>query len=144
MCGYREGIAYYIYIFLGVMLSVGLGSMAVYCYHQRRVRRFVEHDNMNNNMQRHSLVDRSAVYAYTKCWLLCIVTNWLGAFCLCACSFIEAGEIEWQCTVCYHENHPAKRECLMCGTPQGIRPSILIVALLNGLNFDLTCYMLQP
>lgn len=44
---------------MGVMLTVGVGSMAVYCYHQRRIRRFVEHDNMNNNMQRHSLVDRS-------------------------------------------------------------------------------------
>ncbi|GAB9474626.1 Hect e3 ubiquitin ligase [Globisporangium polare] len=88
---------YYIYVFLGVMLSVGVGSVAVYCYHQRRVRRFVEHDNMNNNMQRHSLVD----------------------------SFIEAGEIEWQCTVCYHENHPAKRECLMCGTPQVISQQVV-------------------
>lgn len=84
-------VALYIYIFLGVMLAIGVGSILVYCFHQRRVRRFVEHDNMNNNMQRHSLVD----------------------------SFIEAGEVEWQCTVCYHENHPAKRECLMCGTPQG-------------------------
>lgn len=90
MCGYREGIAYYIYIFLGVMLSVGVGSMAIYCYHQRRVRRFVEHDNMNNNMQRHSLVDRSAVYAYTKCWLLCIVTHWLGALCVHAVSLRRA------------------------------------------------------
>ncbi|TYZ68530.1 hypothetical protein PybrP1_000154 [[Pythium] brassicae (nom. inval.)] len=91
--GHRNtDVTFYIYIFLGVMISVGVGSVLVYCCHQRRVRRFVEHDNMNNNMQRHSLID----------------------------SFIEAGEVEWQCTVCYHENHPAKRECLMCGTPQVI------------------------
>lgn len=83
------------------MLSVGVGSILVYCCHQRRVRRFVEHDNLNNNMQRHSLVD----------------------------SFIEAGEVEWQCTVCYHENHPAKRECLMCGTPQGTLVRLVAPAL---------------
>ena len=28
-------------------------------------------------------------------------------------SFVED---EWQCPVCYHENHPAKTECVMCGT----------------------------
>ncbi|DAZ93420.1 TPA: hypothetical protein N0F65_000071 [Lagenidium giganteum] len=86
----ESSLAYYIYIFLGAMVAVGIGSLLIYCYHQRRIRRYVENDNMNNNMQRHSLVD----------------------------SFIEAGEVEWQCSVCYHENHPAKRECLMCGTPQ--------------------------
>lgn len=40
--------------------------------------------------------------------------------CLCLCnSYVEAGEVEWQCSICYHENHPAKRECIMCGTPEG-------------------------
>ncbi|GMF43327.1 unnamed protein product [Phytophthora fragariaefolia] len=34
-------------------------------------------------------------------------------------SVIQDGQAEWQCSVCYHENHPAKRECLMCGTPEG-------------------------
>ncbi|GLD92579.1 hypothetical protein PINS_up001138 [Pythium insidiosum] len=92
-----QGVAYYIYIFLGAMFAVALGSLLIYCYHQRRIQRFVEHDNMNNNMQRHSLVD----------------------------SFIENGEVEWQCSVCYHENHPAKHECLMCGTPQIISQQAL-------------------
>ena len=51
-------LAVYIYIFLGGMALVGLISLLVYCYHQRRLQRYVEHDNLNNNMQRHSLVDR--------------------------------------------------------------------------------------
>ncbi|RLO11761.1 hypothetical protein DYB28_006247 [Aphanomyces astaci] len=84
------GLAVYIYIFLGAMVFVGMLSLLAYCYHQRRIARYLETDNMNNNMQRHSLID----------------------------SFLEAGESEWQCSVCYHENHPAKRECLLCGTPQ--------------------------
>ena len=25
-------------------------------------------------------------------------------------SFLEDGQSEWQCTICYYENHPAKRE----------------------------------
>ncbi|EGZ25311.1 hypothetical protein PHYSODRAFT_480872 [Phytophthora sojae] len=33
-------------------------------------------------------------------------------------SVVQDGQAEWQCSVCYHENHPAKRECLMCGTPE--------------------------
>ncbi|TMW66077.1 hypothetical protein Poli38472_003842 [Pythium oligandrum] len=93
----KQNVGYYIYIFLGAIVAVALGSILIYCYHQRRLRRFVENDNINNNMQRHSLVD----------------------------SFIEAGEVEWQCTVCYHENHPAKHECLMCGTPQVISQQAL-------------------
>jgi hypothetical protein len=84
------GIAIYIYIFMGAMLALGLSGIVIYFYHRRRMRRFVEYDNMNNNMQRHSLID----------------------------SFVEGGELEWQCTVCYHENHPAKHECIMCGTQQ--------------------------
>ncbi|KAF0701239.1 Aste57867_8276 [Aphanomyces stellatus] len=83
-------LAVYIYIFLGAMVAVGLLSLLAYCYHQRRLARYLETDNMNNNMQRHSLID----------------------------SFLESGETEWQCSVCYHDNHPAKRECLLCGTPQ--------------------------
>ena len=51
-------LAVYIYIFLGGMALVGIVSLVVYCYHQRRLQRYVEHDNRNNNMQRHSLVDR--------------------------------------------------------------------------------------
>ncbi|EQC25918.1 hypothetical protein SDRG_16217 [Saprolegnia diclina VS20] len=83
-------LAIYIYIFLGAMVFVGVMSLFAYCYHQRRLQRYVENDNLNNNMQRHSLID----------------------------SFLENGESEWQCSICYHDNHPAKRECLLCGTPQ--------------------------
>ncbi|ETV96234.1 hypothetical protein, variant [Aphanomyces invadans] len=83
-------LAVYVYIFLGAMVFVGVLSLLAYCYHQRRIARYLETDNMNNNMQRHSLID----------------------------SFLEAGESEWQCSVCYHDNHPAKHECLLCGTPQ--------------------------
>ncbi|POM73757.1 HECT E3 ubiquitin ligase, partial [Phytophthora palmivora] len=61
-----------------------------YCVHQRRLRQFVHDDNAYNNMQRHLLED----------------------------SIVQDGQTEWQCSVCYHENHPAKRECLMCGTPE--------------------------
>ncbi|KDO18096.1 hypothetical protein SPRG_16536 [Saprolegnia parasitica CBS 223.65] len=80
------------------MVFVGVMSLFAYCYHQRRLQRYVENDNLNNNMQRHSLID----------------------------SFLENGESEWQCSICYHDNHPAKRECLLCGTPQGTlsRPSL--------------------
>lgn len=52
------GNTLYVYVFLSVMVVIGFGSVAVYCYHRRRIQRFVDHDNMNNNMQRHSLVDR--------------------------------------------------------------------------------------
>jgi hypothetical protein len=39
-------------------------------------------------------------------------------------SYVEAGEVEWQCSICYHENHPAKRECIMCGTPEGASSAV--------------------
>ncbi|RHY17240.1 hypothetical protein DYB37_006914 [Aphanomyces astaci] len=52
------GLAVYIYIFLGAMVFVGMLSLLAYCYHQRRIARYLETDNMNNNMQRHSLIDR--------------------------------------------------------------------------------------
>lgn len=56
--GGSVGNTLYVYVFLSVMVVIGFGSVAVYCYHRRRIQRFVDHDNMNNNMQRHSLVDR--------------------------------------------------------------------------------------
>ncbi|KAH9095016.1 hypothetical protein LEN26_017969 [Aphanomyces euteiches] len=98
------GLAVYIYIFLGAMAFVGLLSILAYCYHQRRLARYLETDNMNNNMQRHSLVD----------------------------SFIEAGETEWQCSICYHDNHPAKRECLLCGTPQVVSEQVVATPRYHG------------
>ncbi|OQR81711.1 HECT E3 ubiquitin ligase, partial [Thraustotheca clavata] len=108
-------LAIYIYIFLGAMVFVGVMSLFAYCYHQRRLQRYVEHDNLNNNMQRHSLID----------------------------SFIEHGESEWQCSVCYHDNHPAKRECLLCGTPQVVLQQSIatprlrqIGSIPNGLSAD--------
>lgn len=79
------------------MVCVGILSVLLYCHHQRRLQRYVDRDNLNNNMQRHSLVD----------------------------SFLEEGEHEWQCSICYHENHPAKPECLMCGTTQVVSQQAL-------------------
>ncbi|KAG6619605.1 HECT E3 ubiquitin ligase [Phytophthora cinnamomi] len=70
--------------------------MLLYCVHQRRLERFEHDDNLNNNMQRHLLED----------------------------SVVQDGQAEWQCSVCYHENHPAKRECLMCGTPEVISQGV--------------------
>ncbi|KAG7393302.1 hypothetical protein PHYBOEH_006144 [Phytophthora boehmeriae] len=95
--GYRrQSIEFYLYVLLGVVTALASGSMLLYCAHQRRVQRYVEDDNANNNMQRHLLED----------------------------SFIQHGQTEWQCSVCYHENHPAKRECLMCGTPEVISTGV--------------------
>jgi hypothetical protein len=51
-------VSYYVYIFLGVLAGLAAVSILVYCIHQRRVHRFTQRDNNNNNMQRHSLIDR--------------------------------------------------------------------------------------
>ncbi|KAE9015602.1 hypothetical protein PR003_g15581 [Phytophthora rubi] len=95
----RQTIEFYMYVFLGVVVALAGGSVLLYCVHQRRLERFEQEDNLNNNMQRHLLED----------------------------SVVQDGQAEWQCSVCYHENHPAKRECLMCGTPevisQGVAPT---------------------
>lgn len=52
------GVSTYIYAFLGIILVLGGGSILIYCHQQRQAQRFVGHDNANNNMQRHSLLDR--------------------------------------------------------------------------------------
>ncbi|OWZ04868.1 HECT E3 ubiquitin ligase [Phytophthora megakarya] len=90
----RAGIEFYLYVFLGVVVALAGGALMLYCVHQRRLQQFVHDDNANNNMQRHLLED----------------------------SVVQDGQTEWQCSVCYHENHPAKRECLMCGTPEVAAP----------------------
>ncbi|KAG6621933.1 HECT E3 ubiquitin ligase [Phytophthora cinnamomi] len=92
----RQTIEFYMYVFLGVVMALAGGSMLLYCVHQRRLERFEHDDNLNNNMQRHLLED----------------------------SVVQDGQAEWQCSVCYHENHPAKRECLMCGTPEVISQGV--------------------
>lgn len=51
-------MSYYVYIFLGVLAGLAVVSSMGYCIHQRRVHRFAQRDNNNNNMQRHSLIDR--------------------------------------------------------------------------------------
>ncbi|KAL4138207.1 hypothetical protein PRIC2_001714 [Phytophthora ramorum] len=86
----RQSIEFYLYVFLGVVVALAVGSITLYCVHQRRLQRFEQDDNSNNNMQRHLLED----------------------------SVIQDGQAEWQCSVCYHENHPSKRDCLLCGTPE--------------------------
>ncbi|KAG3098656.1 hypothetical protein PI125_g15270 [Phytophthora idaei] len=92
----RHSIEFYLYVFLGVVIALAGGSVMLYCLHQRRMQQFEQSDNANNNMQRHLLED----------------------------SVIQDGQEEWQCSVCYHENHPAKRECLMCGTPEVISQGV--------------------
>ena len=82
----------YVYVLLGVVLLLAGGLMLFYCINLRRLRLLEQRDNMHNNMQRHLLED----------------------------SVLHDGQVEWQCSVCYHENHPAKRECLMCGTSDGM------------------------
>lgn len=114
---WRIDVSYYVYIFLGVLAGLVVLSILGYCIHQRRVHRFAQRDNTNNNMQRHSLIDRSAASRLQDEMVSPLATD-------VACShgphsYVEAGEVEWQCSICYHENHPAKRECLMCGTPEG-------------------------
>lgn len=51
-------VSFYVYIFLGVIAGLAAVSILGYCVHQRRARRFAQRDNTNNNMQRHSLIDR--------------------------------------------------------------------------------------
>ncbi|KAG2949635.1 hypothetical protein PC117_g5056 [Phytophthora cactorum] len=92
----RHSIEFYLYVFLGVVIALAGGSVMLYCLHQRRMQQFEQSDNANNNMQRHLLED----------------------------SVIQDGQEEWQCSVCYHENHPAKRECLMCGTSEVISQGV--------------------
>lgn len=38
-------------------------------------------------------------------------------------SFLQRGEEEWPCSICFHDNHPSKTACVMCGTPQMLKNS---------------------
>ncbi|KAG1690645.1 hypothetical protein DVH05_027908 [Phytophthora capsici] len=102
--GFLEtGVEFYLYVFLGVVIALAGGSLMLYCFHQRRLRHFVNNDNANNNIQRYLLED----------------------------SALQDGQEEWQCSVCYHDNHPAKKECLMCGTPEGTRWNMKRIVILT-------------
>ncbi|TYZ61748.1 hypothetical protein PybrP1_001074 [[Pythium] brassicae (nom. inval.)] len=82
-------VAALVYVFLGAALIVLVGSIWYYWNYARKIERFLERDNVNNNMMRQDLVD----------------------------SFVERGEEEWPCSICFHDNHPTRTTCIMCGTP---------------------------
>ena len=59
------------------------------------------------------------------------------------CSFLDSGEVEWTCAVCYHENHPKKTECILCGTAKGriqdkelVKMSVVLKVEANGIVFS--------
>ncbi|KAF0684516.1 Aste57867_23515 [Aphanomyces stellatus] len=79
-----------VYALLGLALFLLIGAIIYYWNYAKRIERFLENDNRNNNMMRQDLVD----------------------------TFMERGEKEWTCSICFHENHPSKKTCVMCGTPQ--------------------------
>ncbi|KAI9920821.1 hypothetical protein PsorP6_001011 [Peronosclerospora sorghi] len=85
-------IEFFLFVLCGIVITLAGVSMLLYCLHRRRHQQVYEYDNVNNNIQRHLLED----------------------------SIIQEGKEVWQCSVCYHVNHPAKNECLMCGTSQVI------------------------
>ncbi|TDH71216.1 uncharacterized protein CCR75_005991 [Bremia lactucae] len=84
------GMAMLVYIFLVMALLILCGSIWYYWSYARKIERFLARDNENNNMMRHHLVD----------------------------SFLQRGEEEWPCSICFHDNHPGKTSCVMCGTPR--------------------------
>ncbi|ETW04710.1 hypothetical protein H310_03865 [Aphanomyces invadans] len=79
-----------VYALLGLALVLLVGAIIYYWNYARRIERFLENDNRHNNMMRHDLID----------------------------TFVARGEKEWTCSICFHDNHPSKKECVMCGTPQ--------------------------
>uniref|UniRef100_A0AAV1TT09 HECT-type E3 ubiquitin transferase n=1 Tax=Peronospora matthiolae TaxID=2874970 RepID=A0AAV1TT09_9STRA len=89
------GMAALVYIFLVLALLVLCGSIWYYWSYARKIERFLARDNQNNNMMRHHLVD----------------------------SFLQRGEEEWPCSICFHDNHPDKKSCVMCGTPRIVTAS---------------------
>lgn len=92
----RYHIETYLFVFTGVVLGLAGTSMLFYCLHQRRVLHSEQSGSTSNNMQRHLLED----------------------------SVIQDGQEEWQCSICYNENHPVKKECLMCGTPEVVSQQV--------------------
>ncbi|CEG45730.1 hect e3 ubiquitin [Plasmopara halstedii] len=85
-----SGMAALVYVFLVLALVILCGSIWYYWSYARKIERFLARDNQNNNMMRHHLVD----------------------------SFLQRGEEEWPCSICFHDNHPDKTSCVMCGTPR--------------------------
>uniref|UniRef100_K3WCL7 HECT-type E3 ubiquitin transferase n=1 Tax=Globisporangium ultimum (strain ATCC 200006 / CBS 805.95 / DAOM BR144) TaxID=431595 RepID=K3WCL7_GLOUD len=92
-------VAALVYVFLGVALVILVGSIWYYWNYARKIERFLERDNVNNNMMRQDLVD----------------------------SFVERGEEEWPCSICFHDNHPTRTTCIMCGTPMMMNNSPSLV-----------------
>ncbi|OQR85369.1 HECT E3 ubiquitin ligase [Achlya hypogyna] len=79
-----------VYALLGIALVLLIGAIIYYWNYAKRIERFLQNDNRNNNMLRQDLID----------------------------TFVARGEEEWPCSICFHDNHPSKKECVMCGTPQ--------------------------
>ncbi|GLD92402.1 hypothetical protein PINS_up000935 [Pythium insidiosum] len=95
-----------VYVFLVAALVILLASIWYYWSYARKIERFLQRDNQNNNMQRHDLVD----------------------------SFVERGEEEWPCSICFHDNHPSKTHCVMCGTPQVVGARSPSIARASGIR----------
>lgn len=124
-------VAALVYVFLGLALVILVASIWYYWNYARKIERFLERDNVNNNMMRQDLVDR---YANDSQWLS--DDSGVKAACSCRCSlcvnecvctafsFVERGEEEWPCSICFHDNHPTRTTCIMCGTPMSTSRSV--------------------
>lgn len=51
-------VAALVYVFLGLALVILVASIWYYWNYARKIERFLERDNVNNNMMRQDLVDR--------------------------------------------------------------------------------------
>ncbi|KAG7402263.1 hypothetical protein PHYBOEH_003522 [Phytophthora boehmeriae] len=100
------GMAVLVYVFLVLALLVLCGSIWYYWSYARKIERFLARDNENNNMMRHHLVD----------------------------SFLQRGEEEWPCSICFHDNHPDKTSCVMCGTPRIVTATTPSMARASGIS----------
>jgi E3 ubiquitin ligase SMURF1/2 len=99
-------VAALVYVFLVAALLILIASIWYYWSYARKIERFLERDNENNNMMRQDLVD----------------------------SFVERGEQEWTCSICFHDNHPSKNACVMCGTPSVVGSRSPSIARASGLR----------
>ncbi|DAZ98341.1 TPA: hypothetical protein N0F65_007148 [Lagenidium giganteum] len=95
-----------VYVFLVAAVIILCGSIWYYWSYAKKIERFLERDNINNNMMRQDLVD----------------------------SFIQRGEEEWPCSICFHDNHPSKTTCVMCGTAQVLANRSPSMARASGLR----------
>lgn len=105
-------VAALVYVFLGLALVILLASIWYYWNYARKIERFLERDNINNNMMRQDLVDRCALLVALSLFLLYYSHTHVQTD-----SFVERGEEEWPCSICFHDNHPTRTTCIMCGTP---------------------------